>query len=327
MILGSCKPIARNQQTLTSDSEKLEVKFLHTGSGAVKLMGCLSGECHNLLKNKKGDDPYEFFKLDAVLTDLEESKGKLTGLRKKVLVGVVTVGVGVALAFGIRASALRKQIKYIDDLKGDMLKYAEAGVAGDFSKQDEYAEKLIGIEDYVGNIADSVENGFSTRSAKRVFREDNKDFEELWGIKTGEATEDEIIEFKRLTDFAENFPNFSKRDTQKLLKALSQINAEENVMAGVSGLEELFLAKGKSVQFAHGVIVGTLAAIPAVSAGYFGQEMRDNKKLKAQSRNIVTLFSERTTITLSNDELKQLLKVLSKYLPAEIDKNGLKHLS
>ena len=98
-------------------------------------------------------------------------------------------------------------------------------------------------------------------------------------------------------------------------------------MQGVSILEDLFLAKGESVQFAHAVIVGSFITVPGGVAGHFWEEMSNNKKLKAQSRNIVTLFSERTPIMLSNDELKQLLKVLSKYLPAKIDKKGFKRLS
>ena len=336
MMLGSCKPIARDQQTLANDSEKVEVKFLHTDSGAAKLMGCSSGECHNLLKNKKGDTSYEFFRLDAVLTDIEKSKEKQTGLRKKVLIGAVTVGVGVALAFGVRAGALKKQIKYIDDLKGDVLKYSEAEIAGDISKQNEYAEKLsdtqgiLGDPDVFGDVAGS------TRALKREwrkgFKEDKKYFDSGQGdwLKEGRTTEeamDYYYDYSKTTRFLEDLPNFSKKDTYKLREALYQVNDEDNLMRGVSNLEDLFLAKGESVQFAHGVIVGSLAGVSGVSAHHFWREMSDNKKLKAQSRNIVTLFSERTPITLSNDELKQLLKVLSKYLPAKIDKNGLKQLS
>ena len=337
MMLGSCKPIARDQQTLANDSEKVEVKFLHTDSGAAKLMGCSSGECHNLLKNKKGDTSYEFFRLDAVLTDIEKSKEKQTGLRKKVLIGAVTVGVGVALAFGVRAGALKKQIKYIDDLKGDVLKYSDAEIAGDISKQNEYAEKLSDTQRILGDpdvFGEDVAG--STRALKREwrkgFKEDKKYFDSGQGdwLKEGRTTEeamDYYYDYSKTTRFLEDLPNFSKKDTYKLREALYQVNDEDNLMRGVSNLEDLFLAKGESVQFAHGVIVGSLAGVSGVSAHHFWREMSDNKKLKAQSRNIVTLFRERTPITLSNDELKQLLKVLSKYLPAKIDKNGLKQLS
>ena len=349
MVLGSCKPIARDQQTLANDSEKVEVKFLHTDSGAAKLMGCslidglvknnaIKGECHNLLKNKKGDTSYEFFRLDAVLTDIEKSKEKQTGLRKKVLVGAVTVGVGVALAFGIRAGALKKQIKYIDDLKGDMLRYSEAEIAGDISKQNEYAEKLSDTQGLLGDPNVFGDVAGSTRALKREwrkgFKEDKKYFDSGQGDwmkkKKGLTTEeamDYYYDYSKTTRFLEDLPNFSKNDTYRLREALYQVNDEDNLRRGVSILEGLFLAKGKSVQFAHGVIVGSLAGVSGVSAHHFWREMSENKKLKAQSRNIVTLFRERTPITLSNDELKQLLKVLSKYLPAKIDKNGLKQLS
>ena len=188
----------------------------------------------------------------------------------------------------------------------------------------------MGDPDVFGDVAGS------TRALKREwrkgFKEDKKYFDSGQGdwLKEGRTTEeamDYYYDYSKTTRFLEDLPNFSKKDTYKLREALYQVNDEDNLMRGVSNLEDLFLAKGESVQFAHGVIVGSLAGVSGVSAHHFWREMSDNKKLKAQSRNIVTLFRERTPITLSNDELKQLLKVLSKYLPAKIDKNGLKQLS
>lgn len=316
LVFASCKPIARDQQTLASDDHKVEVRLLPTESGGATLVGCSLGECHNLLKNKKGSDPYEFFKLEAVLTDIEKSRGKQSGLRKKILVGAVTVGVGVALAFGIRASALKKQIKYIDDLKGDMLKYSEAAIEDDIVKQNEYAEKIFNSYIFIGDSG-------TTRAAKRELRQEKRELRRFLDDDLSSSS----IEYRQASDFVENIPNFSKQDADKLREALYQVAIKENTMLGVSNLEELFGSKGFSVDKAHFVIVASLITVSSVTAGHFWQEMSDNKKLKAQSRNILTLFSERTPITLSNDELKQLLKVISKYLPAKIDKKGFRQLS
>ena len=296
LSIASCKPIARDQHGLlraTDTNKKVVVKIIPSKIGGASLVGCTSGQfgaCYNLLRHPTictGTAFYQECKLG--LPYRFHTLDAVIGAMEKSKKNIS--GFKRSILIGVAVLAVGLASVGIKQVKR-------------FRKQLEHLDNLSATEDYkdysdrINSVAADIYKDFNEQDVNSIRFS-------IKAIVRGENSH----RVKRPT-----FVDVDKWDEKLKSGAYRQ-------------LEGLAEKKERAVEKWKLAIIASLASIPISTSAYFVSEMMSDKKLKDQTQNILNLFNEQKEVTLSLNELTRFLKILTKYLPAVMDKGGLRELN
>lgn len=287
LVIISCKPIARNQHVLSEDSKERKVTVKFNKETS-SLVACAVSQCHNLLLEKTRKEEVTY-----KFIDLDEVLSNIEKNKKRRnLIRRASTVAGVVLMAGAATLGIRRLPEIMENARW--------------------------IEDVKSKML---------KISRHKLMEDR-------------IMEDRIMKEKLVEELIDikGFPNedlvgmFGKKNAPIVTEAIDQAVKEDgNVMSAISKLENLVGYEGKlsyeKIKQLYIVTIGISALVPTAVLGEFVMEIYQDKKLREQSENISLLFNERKAIDITLDELKRLLMIFSKYLPAKVDKDGLKELS
>ena len=352
VILISCKPISRTDHNVVkeTDSQKLSVKLLPYEEGSV-LIACYQEQCQNLLldKDSKEVSPYVFFNPDSIPLEVAGEKEKKSALKKGLAIGGAVVMGALALVGVKRLHTLSDQM---DKVKWLQWKHANEGALVPGQKltdlPDDPHRMLRPNSPLTTRESEVVDQVITSRNQRKLDRHspthggakmrlpyhsgDNPLLFDMTQLQTLEKAVYRMIEGDRgmTRVLAEgNYNRFT--GTWKVDPSKEELWFLESTKRTLSyadeDLQRVFHASEVAKQEWTPVVIGLLAFIPLTLVTNFSLDVMNDRKLKAQSENIYSLFSERKPILLTFDELKRLLRVFSMYIPTKIDKNSIKELS
>lgn len=331
VILISCKPISRTDHNVVkeTDSQELSVRLLPYEEGSV-LVACHQEQCQNLLldKDSKEVSPYVFFNPDSIPLEVAGEKEKKSALRKGLAIGGAVVMGALALVGVKRLHTLSDQMDIVDVLKW---RHAEDGALVTGQKITD-KEDILTLTAREKEIMDMSVKPHQQKLIRLPFFSDTILMYDVEQLKRLEDAVRNILLADKSKGRALARGNYSEitgqfSDSASHLDRADISFANKQLSEGLRDLDMVFHGSKISKGEWRPVVTGLLAFIPLTLVTSFSLDIRNDRKLKAQTDNIFSLFSERKPISLTFDELKRLLRIFSMYLPTKIDKNSIKELS
>lgn len=164
---------------------------------------------------------------------------------------------------------------------------------------------------------------YSVATSKRILREVDEIEEMKHPILEHSGTQLEELDAEIRAEIevaAKKFSEFREKNASKHHEQSGERGGNRgDLMQAIASAEEVLkLSKTQRKNF-RSVMFGAIAGIPVSLLASFAVEVEMDKNLRNKKDVLLELFSQSTTVTLTKEELRSMLQILTKYLPAAVD--------